>query len=78
MSMKEKEALFNELREALVGFDVEAAKRAALEAMEEGVAAERVVEVMSEAMEIVGDRYQAGEYFVTELIIAGEVMKEVL
>jgi len=78
MLMKEKEALFNELREAFVGFDVEAAKRAALEAVEGGVAAERVVEVMSEAMEIVGDRYQAGEYFVTELIIAGETMKEVL
>lgn len=76
--MKEKEALFNELREALVGFDVEVAKGLAIEAVERGVAAERVVDVMSEAMEIVGDRYQAGEYFVTELIIAGEVMKEVL
>jgi methylmalonyl-CoA mutase cobalamin-binding domain/chain len=29
-------------------------------------------------MDIVGERYQSGEYFVTSLIIAGETMKEAL
>jgi methylmalonyl-CoA mutase cobalamin-binding domain/chain len=29
-------------------------------------------------MDVVGERYQAGEYFVTSLIIAGETMKEAL
>lgn len=78
MSMKDREKLIGELREAIVGFDVEAAKDAAQRALDEGVAAERVIDVMSESMSIVGDRYEAGDYFVTELIIAGEVMKEVI
>ena len=77
-SMKKQEELFDEIRGALINFDVEAAKRAALEAVQMGVTAEKVVDVMSEGMDIVGDKYQAGEYFVTELIIAGETMKEVL
>lgn len=76
--MKKQEELFDEIRGALINFDVEAAKRAALEAVQMGVTAEKVVDVMSEGMDIVGDKYQAGEYFVTELIIAGETMKEVL
>lgn len=78
MSMKKQEELFDEIRGALINFDVEAAKRAALEAVQMGVTAEKVVDVMSEGMDIVGDKYKAGEYFVTELIIAGETMKEVL
>lgn len=78
MSMKKQEELFDEIRGALINFDVEAAKRAALEAVQMGVTAEKVVDVMSEGMDVVGDKYQAGEYFVTELIIAGETMKEVL
>lgn len=76
--MKKQEELFDEIRGALINFDVEAAKRAALEAVQMGVTAEKVVDVMSEGMDVVGDKYQAGEYFVTELIIAGETMKEVL
>lgn len=78
MSIKKEEELFDRLKEAFIDFDVEAAKALALEAVQRGVAAERVIDVMSEAMNIVGDKYQAGEYFVTELIIAGETMKEVL
>jgi len=78
MSMKKQEELFDEIRGALINFDVEAAKRAALEAVQMGVTAEKVVDVMSEGMDVVGDKYKAGEYFVTELIIAGETMKEVL
>jgi len=78
MSLNGKGELLDELRDALVNFDVETAKKDALKAVEMGVAVEKVVAVMSEGMNVVGNKYQAGEYFVTELIIAGETMKEVL
>ncbi len=35
-----------------------------------------VVDGMAKGMEIVGEKYEAGEYFLAELIMAGETMKE--
>jgi 5-methyltetrahydrofolate--homocysteine methyltransferase len=35
-----------------------------------------ITEGMAEGMNIVGEKYEAGEYFLSELIMAGEVMKE--
>ena len=35
-----------------------------------------VTEGMGKGMEVVGEKYEAGEYFLAELIMAGEVMKE--
>lgn len=76
--MEKKEELFKKIREALVTFDVETVKKATLEAVQMGVEANRIVDVMSEGMEVVGKKYESGEYFVAELIIAGETMKEAL
>jgi methylmalonyl-CoA mutase cobalamin-binding domain/chain len=42
------------------------------------VKAEEIISILSEGMDVVGERYQTGEYFVTSLIIAGETMKEAL
>ena len=78
MSKEKQRGLFNEIRESLVNFDVEAVKKLALDAIRSGISAEEIIGVMSEGMEIIGERYQAGEIFVTELVIAGETMKEVL
>ncbi len=73
-----KEELFSEIKSALVEFEVDLLKVKAQEAIDQGVDAEEIIMVLSEGMDVVGERYQAGEYFVTSLIIAGETMKEVL
>ena len=72
------EELFSEIRTALVEFDVDLLKVKAQEALDRGVIAEEIIGVLSEGMDVVGERYQTGEYFVTSLIIAGETMKEAL
>ena len=36
----------------------------------------KVIEAMEEGMNIVGEKYEKGEYFIPELIMAGETMKE--
>lgn len=72
------EELFNEIKAALVEFDVDLLKEKAQEALDRGVYAEEIIGVLSEGMDVVGEKYQTGEYFVTSLIIAGETMKEVL
>ncbi len=73
-----KEELFREIKSALVEFEVDLLKAKAQEALDQGVDAEEIIGVLSEGMDVVGERYQAGEYFVTSLIIAGETMKEAL
>ncbi|MEE8355140.1 MAG: corrinoid protein [Candidatus Bathyarchaeia archaeon] len=72
------EELFNEIKSALVEFEVDLLKAKAQEALDQGVDAEEIIKVLSEGMDVVGERYQTGEYFVTSLIIAGETMKEAL
>ncbi len=70
--------LFSGIKTALIEFDVDSLKYMVREALDMGVRAEEIIKVLSEGMNVVGEKYQAGEYFVTSLIIAGETMKEAL
>ena len=78
MKKMTKEELLSEIKSALVEFEVDLLKVKAQEALDQGVDAEEIISVLSEGMDVVGEKYQAGEYFVTSLIIAGETMKEAL
>ena len=69
---------FTKIREGIISFDVDTVKTTVLEAVEAGVAANKIVDIMSKAMEVIGKKYETGEYFVTELIIGGETMKEAI
>ena len=72
----EKEILLN-LRDAIVNLDIDGAKKAAGEVISSGIPAYKaVIEGMSKGMEIAGQKYEDGEYFLAELIMAGETMKE--
>ena len=73
-----KKELFSKIKSALVEFEVDLLKVKAREALDQGVEAEEIISVLSGGMDVVGERYQTGEYFVTSLIIAGEIMKEAL
>jgi methylmalonyl-CoA mutase cobalamin-binding domain/chain len=74
--MSKRQANFEEIRSSLVNFDVETLKKAVLSAVEMGVSAQEIVNMMAEGMNTVGKKFEAGEYFVPELIMAGETMKE--
>lgn len=72
----EKEFL-GKLRDSVVNLDIDGVKKAAEEALAAGVPAYRaVVDGMAKGMEVVGQKYEDGEYFLAELIMAGETMKE--
>jgi corrinoid protein of di/trimethylamine methyltransferase len=65
------------LRDCVVNLDIDGVKRAAKEAIDAGVTPyEAIMEGMAKGMEVVGQKYEAGEYFLAELIMAGETMKE--
>lgn len=72
----EKEVLAK-LRDAIVNLDIDGVKKAAEEALAAGIPAYKaVIDGMAKGMEIVGQKYEDGEYFLAELIMAGETMKE--
>ena len=65
------------LKESVVNVDFEGVVKAAREAMNEGVDPVRAItDGMAEGMKVVGERFEKGEYFLSELIVAGAVMME--
>jgi methanogenic corrinoid protein MtbC1 len=72
-----REKILAKLRDIIINFDVEGVKRACQEALEAGIPAYKaVIGGMAKGMEIVGQKYEDGEYFLVEVIMAGETMKK--
>ena len=73
----EKQAILDEIRDAIINLDIDAIPGLCKKAVEGGVPAiEVVVGGMAKGMKLVGDRYEAGVFYLAELIMAGETMKE--
>jgi corrinoid protein of di/trimethylamine methyltransferase len=74
-----REKSLSEVRNSLVNLDMKGAPKAAKEAVELGIAAPLILsEGLGKGMEDVGKKYENKEYFLAELLIAGEVMARVL
>jgi len=74
--VKEEEIL-GKIRDAIVNLDIDGVQNACKEAIEAGIPAYKAVtDGMAEGMVIVGEKYENNEYFLAELIMAGETMKE--
>ena len=67
----------NELIDVISGLDDERAVRMVNEALNNGAEPLSILSACQSAMAIVGDRYEKGEYYLPELIMAGEVLKEI-
>jgi 5-methyltetrahydrofolate--homocysteine methyltransferase len=75
--MASESEILGRLRDAIVALDIPGLQEACEEAIAAGIPAYRaVVEGMSKGMEIVGQKYEDGEYYLAELIMAGETMRE--
>jgi corrinoid protein of di/trimethylamine methyltransferase len=69
--------ILRRLRDAIVTLDIPGLQKACEEAIAAGIPAYRaIVEGMAKGMEIVGQKYEEGEYYLAELIMAGETMRE--
>ena len=65
------------LHDAVLQMDYDAVVKAAQEAMDARVdPVKAVLEGMSPAMTLIGEKFQCGEYYLPELIVAADVMKE--
>ena len=66
-----------ELREAFVNMREEESVRIAKDLLDQGTDPLEVLEDCRQAMKIVGDRFEADEYFIPELILAGEILRQI-
>jgi len=72
-----KEQILKEIVESIVSLDIDRIKPLAEKAVQTGIPAYTVVmEGLAKGMDEVGQKYEAGEYFLAELLMAGETMKE--
>lgn len=75
--MEREKAILERLKEAVANLDIEGVKKACKEAIDAGIPAYKCIsEAMAKGLEIVGERYERGEYFLADLVVAGEAMKE--
>ena len=69
------EDLINQFKEAIVVMDIDSAKKACEDALAKGVEPFQIIQDgIVEAVKIVGERFEAEEYFLPELIMAGEII----
>lgn len=66
------------LKQALVGLDEDRTLELTREALEDGTRSLMLLQVCEQAMRVVGERYERREYYLSGLILAGEIFREVL
>lgn len=62
---------------AIIELEVDDAKSLVREALDAGIPANDILKAATAGMDEVGKKYEQKEYYLTELVMAGEVMKEV-
>ena len=69
--------ILDNIRNAIIELDIDNIPKLCEDALNAGFSAYSIViDGMAKGMEIVGQKYEDGEYFLAELIMAGETMKE--
>jgi len=74
----DKNEILDAIRDSLVNLDFEKSKAYTEEAMRMGVDPQEVIlKSVAQGMEMVGKKFEASEYYLSELIVAGEVGREI-
>jgi len=67
-----------EIKRQLIEFDIDGIKVTVQKGLDDGVKPLNMVNALGDGMKEVGDKYESGEFFFSELIMAGETMKEAM
>ena len=68
----------SELADALANLDEDKVKKLVREKIDGGADPMSIVDECRKGMDIVGERYKSKEYFLSELIVSGEIFKEAM
>ncbi len=72
----EETKILDEITRSLAEIDFEANPRACKDAIDAGIPPKEIVDALSKGMDIIGKRFEVKEYFLSELIMAGEMFRE--
>jgi len=79
MKNMHKEDLIRKIMESLIDLQIGPALEYTKKAIDEGVDPQEIISnSIVRGMEIVGERFEKGEYFLSELIAAGEIGKQII
>jgi 5-methyltetrahydrofolate--homocysteine methyltransferase len=65
-----------EITGSLIELDIDNIPKITQQALDTGIKPKDILKALTTAMNEIGKRYEQGEYFLTELVLAGETMKE--
>jgi len=68
----------SKIKKQLIEFDIDGIKVTVKKALDAKTPPLKLVDALGDAMKVVGDKYESGEFFFSELIMAGETMKEAM
>jgi len=68
----------SKIKKQLIEFDIDGIKVTVKKALDAKTPPLKLVNALGDAMRAVGDKYESGEFFFSELIMAGETMKEAM
>ena len=78
IGMQEEKELLDKLCKFLLNFDINGIQDVSRRVIETGIPLTKVIEAVTKGMSIVGEKYEQGEFFLSDLIMAGETMKEAM
>ena len=70
--------MLNELRDALINLDIDKTLELVKKAIDQGFKPIEIINSMAEGMRVIGDMFERGDYFISDLIVASEIFKEVM
>ena len=74
-----KERIMQQLKDAIINMNIEIAKKSCEDAISEGISPYEIIqEGIIEAVSIIGDKFEKEEYFLAELIMGGEIIKQTM
>jgi len=74
-----EEEIFHQYIDAVVDMDIEKAKNICQEAVSKGIDPFKIIqEGITKATSIISEKFEAEEFFIPELIMAGEIIKETM
>jgi methylmalonyl-CoA mutase cobalamin-binding domain/chain len=65
-----------DLMEAIIDLDEDKAYKSVRKLIEVGVNPREIIEILRNGVEVVGDKFNSKEYFLTELVMAGEIFSQ--
>jgi len=68
----------NELKDMIVNLDIDDIPKAVQSKIDAGIDPKEIIGALSKGMDEVGDLYEKEEYYLAELVLAGETMKDAL